>query len=280
MSPGPFSKPTTESVEDTVRRVWVLLGRQIRDGRLAKRWTVQDLAGRAGVSRGVVYLVERGESASIEAAARLTAALGLRLEIDLVDPRKRAGPAMRAADPVHSLMGEFEAAHLRPLGYGVGIDEPYQHYQFAGRADVIAWDLDARALLHLENRTRFPDFQDMAGSFNSKRAYLGATLAQRLGIQRWASETHVIAALWSSEVLHSIRLRPDSFRSLCPDPPDAFEAWWAGSPPIAGTRSAFVVLDPLAGPRQRQFIGLEEAIASARPRFRGYADVVSKLGAP
>ena len=55
-------------------------------------------------------------------------------------------------------MGEYEASHLRALGFKVGIDEPYQHYQFAGRADLVAWDVDARAFLHIENGTRFPDF--------------------------------------------------------------------------------------------------------------------------
>jgi hypothetical protein len=39
------------------------------------------------------------------------------------------------------LMGEFEARHFRPIVDGVGLDEPYQHYQFAGRADFVAWRL-------------------------------------------------------------------------------------------------------------------------------------------
>jgi hypothetical protein len=175
-------------------------------------------------------------------------------------------------------MGEFEAARLRLRGFPVGIDEPYQHYQFAGRADVTAWDAARRALLHVENRTRFPDFQEMAGSYNAKRAYLGAALAERAGVGRWASETHVIAALWSSEVLHALRIRTESFRSVCPDPPDRFAAWLAGEPPRAGVSSSLVIIDPLASGRQRVFVGLDEALI-ARPRFRGYADIARLLGA-
>lgn len=235
------------------------------------------LAAKAVVSEATAYLVEAGESSSVETVVRLANALGLKLDVELVDPRKRVDRAIRAADPVHSFMGEFEASHLRPLSYVVGIDEPYQHYQFAGRADVVAWDPGARALLHLENRTRFPDIQEMAGSFNSKRAYLGGTLAGRLGIGRWASEAHVIVALWSAKVLHALRLRPESFRSICPDPADAFESWWSGRPPSVGLSSTLVLLDPLAVARQRRFIGLEEAITGAKPRHRGYADVVAKL---
>jgi transcriptional regulator with XRE-family HTH domain len=237
------------------------------------------LADRAGVSRGSVFLLESGGAVSVEMAIRLAAALSLSLEFELVDPRKRTGAPVRTVDLVHSLMGEVEARQLRGLSFPVGIDEPYQHYQFAGRADVIAWDLDARAVLHLENRTRFPDFQEMAGSFNSKKSYLGTVIADRIGIRRWASETHVIVALWSAEVLHSLRLRPESFRSLCPDPPDAFASWWAGQSPPTGVTSSLVVLDPLATGRQRPFIGLDEAIATAKPRHRGYAEVVAELAA-
>jgi hypothetical protein len=223
-----------------------------------------------------VYLIERGEPISVVALARLADALGLRLEAELVDPRRRQATPALHSDPVHSAMGELEAGHLRPMGFPVAIDEPYQHYQFAGRADVLAWDGDARALLHIENRTRFPDLQDMAGSFNAKRAYLGRVLADRLGVGAWRSETHVIVALWSAEVVHALRLRTESFRAICPDAPHGFEAWWMGEPPDAGKTSELVMMDPLARGRQRRFVGLEDAL-TVRPRHSGYAEVAQLL---
>jgi hypothetical protein len=173
-------------------------------------------------------------------------------------------------------MGELEAAHLGGIGLRVGIDEPYQHYQFAGRADVVAWDLTRAALLHIENRTRFPDFQEMAGSYNAKRAYLPASLGARLGVARWSSQTHVVAALWSAEVLHALRLRHSSFRSICPDEPATFTSWWVGDPPRAGTTSTLVVMDPTAAGRQRLFVGLDASI-SVRPRHRAYAAAAARL---
>jgi len=224
------------------------------------------------MSSAFAYLIEAGESGSLEAAARIARALGLRAELDLVDPRRREDRrSSLAGDVVHSAMGEFEAAQLRRRGFRVGLDEPYQHYQFAGRADLVAWDLDARSLLHIENRTLFPNFQEMAGAFNAKRAYLGRSLAERLDVSGWASETHVIAALWSSEVLHSLRLRTESFRSICPDAADAYAGWWGDTPPAAGNAATLVVLDPLASGRQRPFVGLDDALTT-RPRYRGYAD--------
>ena len=251
-------------------RLWLRFGLQVRDARLDRHLSVRELARRADISAGMVYRVEAGKVASTQTANRIAGALGRRAELQLVDPRRRGERPNLAADPVHSAMGELEAAHLRRLGYQVGIDEPYQHYQFAGRADVVAWDGAARALLHIENRTRFPDHQETAGSFNSKRAYLGAAIAERAGIGSWRSETHVIAALWSAEVLHALRLRRESFRSICADPPIGFEQWWRGDPPGSGVTSTLIVLDPIASPRQRLFVGLDEAMGT-RPRHPGYA---------
>ena len=131
-------------------------------------------------------------------------------------------------------MGEIEARALARPERTIAIDEPYQHYQFAGRADVLAWD--AENLLHIENRTRFPNIQEAAGAYNAKRQYLAGALADRAGIgpRGWRSVTHVMAGLWSSEVLHAVRLRRASFAALCPDPSDALEAWLAGEAAAGG----------------------------------------------
>ena len=164
-------------------------------------------------------------------------------------------------------------------GVHIAIDEPYQHYQFAGRADVLAWD--AENLLHIENRTRFPNLQEAAGSYNAKRQYLAPSIAQRLdlGPRGWRSVTHVMACLWSSEVIHVLRLRLASFEALCPDTPEAFEAWFAGDRPgQPGVTSALVLLDPAVEPgsRMRVTVGLAE-LARVKPRYRGYADAAESL---
>jgi transcriptional regulator with XRE-family HTH domain len=174
----------------------VTFGQQIRDARNDRRWTIAELARRAGVSAGMAYRVETGLSASTATAMRLATALGLRLDFEVTDPRRRSRTrGDLSVDAVHSAMGELEAAHLRRPAISVGIDEPYQHYQFAGRADITAWSLEHAALLHIENRTRFPDFQEMAGAFNAKRAYLADAIGERLGVHRWLSQTHVMACV-------------------------------------------------------------------------------------
>ncbi|MBI3751884.1 MAG: helix-turn-helix transcriptional regulator [Chloroflexi bacterium] len=275
MSPRRLVEQPPRTVQDLLRRTWVTVGTQVHERRDARGWSVADLAQRAGLSKWVVYLVERGQPISIDAVARLAEALGVRLELGLFD-RKRSVQSVRWADAVHSAMGELEARHLRTFGFGIAVDEPYQHFQFAGRADLVAWDTGRRALLHLENRTRFPDLQEMAGSFNAKRAYLGPVLAERLGLPGWRSETHVLVAAWSAEVLHALRLRAATFQALAPDGEGPFEGWWQGAPPSSGRHACLVVLDPVASGRQRLWIGLEAALG-ARPRHAGYAALAQRL---
>lgn len=276
MSPSSPRQPGNDRALAATRRLLTLFGARVHEERVRRHWSLRELATRARLSAAAVQSIEAGSAGSIDSCARLADALGLRLEFDLVDPRKNALASTRSADIVHSAMGELEAGHFHHLGHPVAMDEPYQHFQFAGRADVVAWNLEMAALLHIENRTRFPDFQAMAGAFGSKKAYLGRALAERLGVRGWRSETHVMVALWSSEVLHVMRLRTESFRAICPDPPTSFMDWWRGNPPIGGKASTLVVLDPLAIGRQRLFVGLDDALI-VRPRYRGYADVAQRL---
>ena len=280
MSPSTARILAPKPVARAVARLALAAGTRVRDERVRRRWTVRELASRARLSPGAVYAVESGRPASLDTYVRLCDALGLTLELAILD-RRRVGPSASASrDIVHAAMAELEVARLSALGLRTGVDEPYQHYQFAGRADVVAWNLDARALLHIENRTRFPDIQEAAGAWNAKRSYLPDALAKRLGLRSgWDSVAHVMVVLWSAEVLHTLRLRTSTFRALCPDPTDDFTAWWSGSPRPVCNSSALVVLDPCAVGRQRLYCGLDDALRT-RPRHRGYADVAERLRLP
>jgi transcriptional regulator with XRE-family HTH domain len=257
------------------------VGLVIADSRRARHWTLRELADRTGVSVTRLHDVEHGRPTTLATYAAIGAALGLTLHLDLVDPRRRA-TAQRAEDPVHAAMGERIAAHLTALGSIVGIDEPYQHYQFAGRADLVAWDREQTALLHVENRTRFPNIQEAIGAYNAKRRYLPGVIAERLGLrQGFASVTHVIVALWSAEVLHDVRLRSHTFRAVCPDDITDFEVWWSGDVPRRRpSTSSLILFDPAHNLplRARTFIGLEAANSpSTRPRYRGYAEAAQSF---
>lgn len=280
MSPRPHRAPIADSAARALARLASTVGQTIHDERLRRHWTLCDLADRAGVSTALVQLVESGEPVSLETYARVTTALDLRAELLALDPRQRQRPGRDSQDFVHAAMGELEAGRFRSIGFGLAIDEPYQHYQFAGRADVVAWDLQRKALLHIENRTAFPNVQEAIGSYGAKRSYLAGVLAERLGIAggRWRSVTHVMASLWSAEVVHAVRLRSETFRAVCPDSPVDLRTWWDGHPPeTLGVTSAFVLLDPAPDIHDgRRFGSLDHALR-ARPRYRGYADAVARL---
>jgi transcriptional regulator with XRE-family HTH domain len=255
-----------------------VVGARIREERVRRRWTLRDLAAHARVSLPAVHNVENGR-ASLEMVVGLVAALGLSLEVELVDRKRRdrLAQALRSEDPVHAAMGELEARRLRELAYATGMDVPYQHFQFSGRADVVAWSVDERALLHLENRTQFPNIQESLGSFGAKRAYFADEFARRQRLRPFLSETHVMVCLWSAEVLHSLRIRSETFRATCPDSADRFESWWSGTPPARGNTASLIVLDPLAEGRERLWIDRAAAIDGTRPRVSGYADAALRL---
>lgn len=255
----------------------VYLGIQITEARRARGWPLRELARRAGISVSGLHAVEHGQPARLETYDAVARALGRELRAELIDPRRRR--STRPEDPVHAAMGEAIARRMAGRGHVVAVDEPYQHFQFAGRADVLAWDVETRNLLHVENRTRFPNLQDAAGSYNAKRRYLPAVLAERLGVGRrgFESVTNVMAVLWSSEAIHAIRMHPSTFGALGPDDPEAFDAWWRGATPRPGVTSTVILLDPAPStPRHCAWATLDDA---TRPRYRGYAEAAAALPA-
>jgi transcriptional regulator with XRE-family HTH domain len=254
-------------------------GTALRAERVARHLTLRDVAARAGIAASTLHRLEAGELGTLDSYADVAVCLGGRPTLAFEFGRSgRAAIRRRDEDLVHAAMGELEAAHFGGFGFSVAIDEPYQHYQFAGRADFLGWEIDRRALLHVENRTQFPNLQDAAGSFNAKRAYLPRILADRLSVRDgWISVTHAIVALWSSEVLHVARLRSSTFAALCPDELATFEDWWRGEPAAGGSRSVFVLFDPAQSVgRSRRFIGLD-TVPRAEPRYRDYADAAAAL---
>lgn len=277
MAPDVPHRPSTPGPERRVTQAHVEMGATIKEARRRRRWGIRALAVKAVLSYGIVQRVESGGPASLTAYARLAQVLNLELQVAIVDPR-RATTLRQDSDLLHALLGELEAKLLVPHGRPVGIDEPWQHYHFAGRADLVTWDVKRQALLHIENKTQLPDLQDAIGRFKSTQAYLGRALWQRLGLPgRPRSEAHIMVALWSAEVLRVIRRQPSVFRSTFPDTPEVFQMWLRGDPPTHGTTTAFVVLDPFATGRQRGMIGLGAALAGARPRMAGYAEAATRL---
>lgn len=296
MSPDTADHPTPQAVKTEAERLAMLTGARLRDRRRQLGWTIEAVAARAGVAAATLQRIETGDRGSLEMYVRLADAVDVDLAMDLASrpteasqldvpevvspPVAPAGRMATESDLVHAAMGEQLLGMLASQGFECGVDEPWRNYQYSGRADVIAWDRPLRALFHSENRTAFPDVQDSLGRFNGKRAYLAGSIWERLGMDRPPrTELHVIVALWSMEVLETLRAYPGTFRAACPNPPDAFLAWLAGKPPTTGVASTLVLFDPFATGSQPRFASLREALDGVKPRIEGYAAAATLLRA-
>ena len=152
-------QPPTERTTRAVDALTAVLADRPRDARRRRHWSIATLAERARLSRPMVVAMEHAQRASLDTWVALAQALGLELEMELVDPRRRGASTACREDPVHAAMGELEGAHLQRLGFSVAIDEPYQHFQFAGEG-VADMDLDA-AIAGFRDETARDDVDDV-----------------------------------------------------------------------------------------------------------------------
>lgn len=75
-----MAKPSLKSYSRYASEAAELFGVAIRNARVERKLTVADVAERAGISRGLVQRIEKGEmSCSIGAAFEVAAIVGLRL---------------------------------------------------------------------------------------------------------------------------------------------------------------------------------------------------------
>ena len=206
------------------------------------------------------------------------AALGLRVDLTFEDPRAKSR-VPRSQDPVHAAVVELLAARYAGQSRIVAVDEPFQHYQFAGRADLAVVDPAGPDLLHHEVKTAIPNVGELAGAWNVKRQYLARVLAERHASRGgFRSITHVLTIAWTAECLRVVRLREATIRALGPDTTEAFAAWWEGGRPRApGTTSTVILLDPVDRPRASAWVGLEDA-RTIRPRHADYVALLEALG--
>jgi transcriptional regulator with XRE-family HTH domain len=259
---------TTLELERLCRR----LGIALRSARQARGWNLRRAALASGLSPSAVARLEDGKPGALLTYLRMGAALGLRLDLDLVGP----ATALELEDAVHAVMGEVQARRFGTGTREVFIDEPYQHFRFAGRGDLVVVDRAVRALEHSENKTRIVNVGELGGSFNAKTQWLAGQVADRHGVRRFRSETHVLVLLWSEEVLAAVRSLARTFRSFGPDGAQPFAAWWDGTP-LPGVHRSVVVFDPIdRGPEQPRWVGLDEAL-DLRSRYQGYLDAYREM---
>jgi transcriptional regulator with XRE-family HTH domain len=101
------------------REVTVAVGRNVRAERLRRRWTLDDLAARSGVSKGMLVQVEQARTnPSIATICRLATALGVSMASLVEAPEAPSAKVVRADEGVPLWRGR--AGGLAKLMAGVG----------------------------------------------------------------------------------------------------------------------------------------------------------------
>jgi transcriptional regulator with XRE-family HTH domain len=103
------------------REVTVAVGRNVRAERLRKSWTLEDLAARSGVSKGMLIQVEQARTnPSIATICRLSTALGVPMAVLVEAPEAPSAQVVRAQDGVPLWRGR--AGGVSKLMAGLGTD--------------------------------------------------------------------------------------------------------------------------------------------------------------
>jgi transcriptional regulator with XRE-family HTH domain len=75
-----MAKPAARAYSRYSREAATLFGMLIQEARIARKWTVAEVAERAGMSRGLVHRIESGDmGCSIGAVFEVAAIVGVRL---------------------------------------------------------------------------------------------------------------------------------------------------------------------------------------------------------
>src|SRR5687768_14472897 len=96
------------------RHLRTAIGQAVHAGREAIGWSLEELAARAGVSKGMAVLVEAGRAnVTVDLAGRLLSALGvaveLRVSVPFADPRQR--------DAAHARCVAYIQRRLEAIGW-------------------------------------------------------------------------------------------------------------------------------------------------------------------
>jgi transcriptional regulator with XRE-family HTH domain len=155
------------------------IGSVFRAVRLRLGLTQGQVAAKAGSSRPIVSLIERGgvEQTSLRAARAVARSLGISLSMDT---RWRGAAMAKLLDERHAALVRATAAILRGLGFEVHVEYPFSIWGERGSIDILAWHPILRVVVAIEVKTRLVDLQDLFSTTDRKRR-LVATICRQEG---------------------------------------------------------------------------------------------------
>jgi len=145
------------------------IGAAFRAVRLRRHWRQSDVAERAGVSRALVSLVERGHFAHTNLDTLRRIALTLDIRVD-VWARWRGGDLDRLLNARHSALHESVAVYFaRQPGWRIAPEVSFSIYGERGVIDILAFHPASGCLLVIELKTMIVDVNDLIGSMDRRR---------------------------------------------------------------------------------------------------------------
>jgi transcriptional regulator with XRE-family HTH domain len=156
------------------------VGRTIRLLRRRRLWRQQDVADRAGVSQGMVSLLERGQ---IDRAALRT----VRAVLDALDSsawldvRWRGGILDRLLDERHAGLVGAVATTLSSWSWEVIPEVTYSEFGERGSIDLLAWHAVSRNLLVIEVKTELVSVESTLRKHDEKVRLGPKIVAERFG---------------------------------------------------------------------------------------------------
>lgn len=156
----------------------VRVGAAFRAVRIRRGWRQQDVADKAGVSRGQISLIERGHIGAVSLDSLRAVAAVLDIRIDVI-ARWRGGELDRLLNAHHSALEDAVTSWLRRLGWEVAPEVSFYVSGERGWIDLLAWHPPTRTLLVIEVKTEIVDVQQLIGVADRK-----TRLAARIGRDR------------------------------------------------------------------------------------------------
>jgi transcriptional regulator with XRE-family HTH domain len=153
------------------------IGSAFRAVRIRLGLTQAQVAVKAGSSRPVVSLIERGgiEQTSVRTVRSIARALGVSLSMDV---RWRGAEMAKLLDERHAALVREAAATLSVAGFEVRCEYTFSIWGERGSIDILAWHPMLRAVLAIEVKTRLVDLQDLLSTTDRKRRLLPAICRQ------------------------------------------------------------------------------------------------------
>lgn len=250
-----------EGAQDMLRPVDVIrFGLGLRALRLRRRLTQAQLAARAGVSRTVVWRIERGQAdrVTVQTLERVAGALGARIDLRLLWQGEGLD---RLLDARHAGLVECVVELLHGHGWEATSEASFNIRGERGAIDVLGFHPQTGSLLVVEVKSVVPDIQAMLGGLDRK-GRLGRDVSRD---REWhvTSVTRLLVLPNDRTARRRVESHAATIRSTLPAGNVEIRRWLRS--PVGTMHGVLFVTDaPQASTRQR--VSTRRPIAHAIPR--------------